>query len=116
LLIGLEEPEMALHPAASGILLSALREGARHRQILVTSHSPDLLDNSDIRDESLLAVESRDGLTRVGHIDEAGKNVLRNQLLTAGELLRQDQLAPDKSSIFDVDNERQLKLFEMNGT
>jgi len=115
LLIGLEEPEMALHPAAAGILLSALREGAARRQILVTSHSPDLLDNPDIPTESLLAVDNHDGLTRIGPIDEAGRTVLRDRLFTAGELLRQNQLAPDASSVFDVDDERQLNLFELNG-
>jgi len=115
LLIGLEEPEMALHPAAAGVLLSALREGALHCQILVTSHSPDLLDNSDIQTDSLLAVDNQDGLTRIGAIDAAGREVLRDRLFTPGELLRQNQLAPDQSTISDVSNERQLRLFEING-
>ena len=114
LLIGLEEPEMALHPAAAGVLLSALREGARHCQILVTSHSPDLLDNSDIPTEALLAVDNLDGLTRIGSIDEAGRTVLRDKLFTPGELLRQNQLAPDSNAISDVRDERQLNLFEIN--
>lgn len=114
LLIGLEEPEMALHPAAASIVLAALREGARHRQILVTSHSPDLIDNTDIPTNSLLAVENDDGLTRIGHVDEANRSVLREGLFTAGELLRQNQLAPDASASSDVDDERQLKLFELS--
>lgn len=115
LLIGLEEPEMALHPAAAGVLLSALREGARDCQILVTSHSPDLLDNSDIPIEALLAVDNLDGITRIGPIDAAGREVLRDRLFTPGELLRQNQLAPDSSAISDVEYERQLSLFEING-
>jgi predicted ATPase len=115
LLIGLEEPEMALHPAAAGVLLSALREGARHCQILVTSHSPDLLDNSDIPTESLLAVDNQHGLTRIGPIDAAGREVLRDKLFTPGELLRQNQLVPDQNTISDVRNEQQLGLFEVNG-
>jgi predicted ATPase len=115
LLIGLEEPEMALHPAAAGILLSALREGARHCQILVTSHSADLLDNSDISTESLLAVENQHGLTRIAPIDTAGREVLRDKLFTPGELLRQNQLAPDLDAISDVRYEEQLGLFEVNG-
>jgi predicted ATPase len=115
LLIGLEEPEMALHPAAASILLSALREGARHCQILVTSHSADLLDNSDIPIEALLAVDNQHGLTRIGPIDTAGREVLRDKLFTPGELLRQNQLAPDQNSISDVKNEQQLGLFEVNG-
>jgi predicted ATPase len=115
LLIGIEEPEMALHPAAAGVLLSALREGARYCQILVTSHSPDLLDNPDIPVESLLAVSNQDGLTQIGPIDTAGRDVMRDKLFTPGELLRQNQLAPDRDAISDVTNERQLGLFDMNG-
>jgi len=115
LLIGLEEPEMALHPAAASVLLSALREGARRCQILVTSHSPDLLDNSDIPTEALLAVSNHDGLTQIGPIDIAGRDVLRDKLFTPGELLRQNQLAPDQNAISDVSNERQLGLFDVNG-
>ncbi len=114
-LIGLEEPEMALHPAAAGVLLSALREGARYCQILVTSHSPDLLDNSDIPVDTLLAVSNHDGLTQIGPIDTAGRQVLRDRLFTPGELLRQNQLAPDEDAINDVAHERQLGMFEMNG-
>jgi predicted ATPase len=116
LLVGLEEPEMALHPAAADVLLAALREASEQRQILVTSHSPDLLDNQDIPTDSLLAVDNIDGLTHIGPIDEAGRNVLREKLFTAGELLRLNQLAPDRDSIFDVNDERQLKLFELNGS
>jgi predicted ATPase len=114
-LIGLEEPEMALHPAAASVLLSALREGSQHCQILVTSHSPDLLDNSDIPTKSLLAVDNQDGLTRVGPIDEESRSILRKKLFTPGELLRHNQLAPDEKTVSDVSHERQLNLFDRNG-
>ncbi len=97
------------------MLLSSLREGSQHCQILVTSHSPDLLDNSDIPTESLLAVDNQDGLTRIGSLDEAGRSLLRDKLFTPGELLRQNQLAPDGRAVSDVSHERQLNLFEMNG-
>lgn len=115
MLIGLEEPEVALHPAAASVLLGALREGSEHCQILVTSHSPDLLDNPDIPTESLLAVDNRDGLTRIGSLDEAGRDLLHKKLFTPGELLRQNQLAPDDETLSDVNHERQLELFEGNG-
>ncbi len=115
LLIGLEEPEMALHPAATSVLLAALRDASQQVQILVTSHSPELLDNSDISTESLLAVQNDEGLTRIGVIDEAGREMLRDKLFTPGELLRQNQLAPDPDSVTDVSAERQLNLFDLNG-
>lgn len=115
LLIGLEEPEIALHPAASSVLLAALREGARHSQILVTSHSPELLDNADIDSDALLAVDNEAGLTRIGPIDDAGRAVLRKGLFTPGELLRLNQLSPRSDTISDVARERQLGLFDTGG-
>jgi predicted ATPase len=113
LLIGLEEPETALHPAATSVLLAALREGARRCQIIVTSHSPDLLDNPDIDTDSLLAVDTRDGLSRIAPVDDAGRDVLRKRLFTPGELLRLNQIAPRSDAVSDVAHERLLGLFEL---
>jgi predicted ATPase len=90
LLIGLEEPEMALHPAATGVLLGALREASLRIQVLVTTHSPDLLDDLDISTEAILAVDNEEGITKIAPIDEAGRSVLKDSLFTAGELLRQN--------------------------
>jgi predicted ATPase len=114
MIVGLEEPEMALHPAAAGVLLAALRVGSRKAQILVTSHSPDLLDNSDIPVDSLFAVDNLDGVTKIAGLDEPSKKSLRENLFTPGELLRQDQLAPDPAALVDVENDRQLGLFDFN--
>ena len=55
------------------------------------------------------------GLTRIGPIDMASREVLKQNLFTAGELLRQNQLAPDVATLVDVSTERQLNLFELNG-
>ncbi len=96
--IGIEEPELAVHPAATAVLLDALRETARHSQVLVTSHSADLLDNVGTSDDSVLAVLAEDGVTRIGPLDEAGRSALKKGLFTAGELLRVDQLIPDPNS------------------
>ena len=115
LTIGLEEPECALYPAATRVLLGALREGSRHCQVLVTSHSPDLLDDPDIPIDAILGVDNRKGLTRIGPIDEAGKDMMKRKLFTAGELLRQSQLAPAEDTLSDVRHERQLNLFDING-
>jgi predicted ATPase len=115
LTVGLEEPESALHPAAGRVLLGALREGSRHCQVLVTSHSPDLLDDPDISVESVLSVDNRQGLTRIGPIDDTGKEMMRRKLFTAGELLRQDQLAPVETVLSDVRSEKQLNIFDQDG-
>ena len=46
LLIGLEEPEMALHPAATGILLASLREAMLFRRLNLGTalRRPNILD------------------------------------------------------------------------
>lgn len=94
-LIGIEEPEAALHPAAAGVLTDGLRDAAEYSQVLVTSHSPDLLDDDDIPEGAILAVVSEDGETRIGPLDGAARSVLKDHLYTAGELLRMNQLQPD---------------------
>ena len=99
LLVGIEEPESALHPAAAGVLLDALRDAANKTQIIIASHSPDLLDDKEFDPESILAVQVRNGITVIADIDEAGRSAVRDRLYTAGELLRIDQLQPNPDSI-----------------
>jgi predicted ATPase len=110
-LVGIEEPEVTLHPAAAGSLLDALREAAGKSQVIVTSHSPDLLDNDGIETDSIFAVDATTGSTRIAPVDEAGRSALRGHLYTAGELLRLNQLSPDPKLVPDPAN-RQLRLFD----
>lgn len=95
--IGIEEPESALHPAAAGVLLDALRDSSERRQVIVTSHSPDLLDRHDFELTELRAVRSMQGETVIGELDQAGALALREDLYTPGELLRTDQLLPARA-------------------
>ncbi|RDV38728.1 chromosome segregation protein SMC [Bradymonadaceae bacterium TMQ3] len=101
-LVGIEEPESALHPAAAGILLDALRDGSERRQVIVTSHSADLLDNKDVSADEIRAVVATGGTTRIGPIDETSRSTLRDHLFTAGELLRMNQLELDADATVDA--------------
>lgn len=96
-LVAIEEPEIALHPGAAEVLLACLQEASLTRQVLVTTHSPDLLDRKDIPVESILAVSADDGNTRISLIDKAGREMLERRLWTAGELMRINQLTPGPS-------------------
>jgi predicted ATPase len=109
-LIGIEEPETALHPAAAGALREALQTAAEQTQIVVTSHSPDLLDDMSLSPDSLLAVVGTAGETRIAALDQASRNALREQLFSPGELLRLNQLAPDADALAAQD-QRQPDLF-----
>jgi predicted ATPase len=100
-LVGLEEPEAGLHPAAVRVLLQALQHASEHRQILVTSHSPGLLDDWNIAASQVIAVDTVGGSTRLGPVDPAAVATMNDHLMTAGELLQQNQLSPDKASEMD---------------
>lgn len=110
-LVGIEEPEIALHPAAAGLLLDGLREASRSTQVIVTSHSPDLLDDQQLDADSILAVYAEAGSTHIAALDQAGRAALLNRLYTPGELLRLNQIRPDpESSPEKID--RQIKLLD----
>jgi predicted ATPase len=109
-LIGIEEPETALHPGASASLREALIIAARHSQVIVTSHSPELLDSPEIGENELRFVEMLSGESVIGNIDQASREVLKDRLFSAGELLRLNQLAPDPE-LFEAIKGEQLRLF-----
>jgi predicted ATPase len=97
MMVGLEEPEAGLHPAAAGVLYDALLEASQFEQVIVTSHSPDLLDREDTPADALRAVAMCDGETIIGNVNQAGRTALREGLYTPGELMRMDQLRPELS-------------------
>ena len=110
-LVGLEEPESALHPGAAAVLLDSLTEVALKAQVIVTSHSPDVLEGRNVPIDALFAVQADAGSTEIAPIDEAAKSALRDRLYTAGELLRAGQLKPDRKHLKDV-KDRQGRLFD----
>src|SRR3712207_1389167 len=77
-----------------GLVLDALREASEAVQVLVTSHSPALLDTDEIDPGLIRAVVFEDGKTVIGPVDAASRTVLERHLYTAGELLRMNQLRP----------------------
>jgi predicted ATPase len=107
-LVGIEEPETALHPAASKALVAALCEAAEQTQILVTTHSTDLLSAMDLVPERLLVVESVGGDSKIGSLDRASIDAIQKHLYDAAELLRMDQLEPD---VKDLERQSQMRLF-----
>ena len=56
----------------------------------------DLLDRELVPVDSILPMVSADGESKIGPLDEVGRSVVREGKFTAGELLRIDQLHPDR--------------------
>lgn len=109
-LVGIEEPETALHPGAAGVLRDGLLAASDMTQTIVTSHSPDLLDGKDISDDHILAVVNQGGETVIGPLDSAGREAIRDRLYTAGELLRLNQLDISQEAVAEI-SPLQLDLF-----
>lgn len=107
-LVGIEEPETALHPSAAAALLDALREATAHTQVLLTTHSPELLDGLDLDMDKLLVVRSRGGTTEIAELDQASLTSIEDELMTAGELLRINQLEPDSGNLAE---QQKLQFF-----
>jgi predicted ATPase len=104
-LVAIEEPETSLHPTAMRALVDALDEATLRTQILLTTHSAEMLDNPTIRPENIRVVQMIDGETVIGPVDEASVEIVRQKLDTLGRLERQNQLEPD---LDDQDRQRQL--------
>lgn len=104
-LVGIEEPETALHPAAANALVGALDEATLSTQVIITTHSPDLLDHPDIRPENVRAVRMIDGRTVIGRVDEASIEIVKDGLNTLGGLERDDSLGIDRD---DLDRQAEL--------
>ena len=98
--IGIEEPETALHPAAAGVLWDALMDGSEREQVLVTTQSPDLLDRKDVPLDAILAVDMQAGKTEIGPVYESSRQLLQERLTTPGELLRQGRLSPTEQVMY----------------
>jgi hypothetical protein len=58
----------------------------------------------------VLAVLAENGNTRIARLDTVGREALEQQLHTAGELLRTDQVRPEPGI-----PTRQMKLFDEGG-
>ncbi|HET9081886.1 MAG TPA: AAA family ATPase [Trebonia sp.] len=96
-MVGIEEPEIALHPAAASVLFDALTEASGHVQVIATSQSADLLDREDLDPGIVRPVAMRDGLTLIGEVDDVSQEIVKQKLYTLGELMRGNQLSPRTS-------------------
>jgi type I restriction enzyme M protein len=85
-LLIVEEPEVHLHPGATAVLFEALKQASQRGAVLITTHSPELLDAA--RDEEILVCDYRSGITRIGPLDSEQRQIVREGLFSAAELMR----------------------------
>ena len=93
-LIAVEEPEATIHPGALESILDVLLAASEAIQVVMTTHSPELLDAKWVTDRHLRMVDWREGATHVGPVSGANRAALQRHLMGAGELLRANALEP----------------------
>lgn len=89
-MIGVEEPEQTVHAGVIPVLVDFLREASLSSLVVVTTHSPDLLDL--VPAEGIRVVDRIDGTTRVARLDDGQQALVKQRLASAGELLRSQGL------------------------
>lgn len=99
-LLAVEEPEATIHPGALGAVLDLLKGATKRMQIVITTLSPEVLDQKWIQDSQIRIVDWAEGATRVTGLSEPSRQALREHLMSAGELLRSDALDPQQP-LFD---------------
>ena len=89
-LTGVEEPELTVHAGMVPLLYDYLAEAALSTQVLITTHSPELLDLIPI--DAVRVVQRVGGVTTVSPVEEHQRRLVRANLTTTGELLRTEGL------------------------
>ena len=96
-LVAIEEPEATIHPGAMETIVDVLLAASERIQVVMTTHSPELLDAKWITDRHLRMVDWRKGATHVADVSEANRAAVRGHLMGAGELLRANALESDQA-------------------
>ena len=91
-LLVIEEPEVAIHLGALRTLVDLLDSRADESQIMITTHSADIIDALPI--DNVRIVWSNEDSSHIAPISEHSKDPVRRGLITSGALLRSDALDP----------------------
>jgi predicted ATPase len=89
-LLVIEEPEIAIHLGALRTLVDILQQESESTQVLITTHSADIVDALDI--DTLRVVWSDLGASNISRVAEHSRQPVRSGLITPGELLRSNSL------------------------
>lgn len=89
-LLVIEEPEVNLHPGAANVVYDVLHAASERGVVLITTHSPELLDRA--RDDEIQVCQYEDGVTKIGPLSSAQRDLVRQGLFSVAELMRADEL------------------------
>ena len=83
-----EEPELNIYPDTTHIIGETIKELSMHNQVIITSHSPDLIDIFPV--DALKIVQKNNHITTVGDIIKRQREAIDEKLFSAGEIMRME--------------------------
>jgi predicted ATPase len=89
----IEEPEQTVHPGALGVLAEAFREASETTQIVITTHSPHLIDY--FKPEEVRVVTLEGGVTRVSPIKRTQIEAVKRRLMSLQDFMLAEGLQPE---------------------
>lgn len=95
--LAIEEPEKAIYPDGLELLCGLLQAAADNYQVLVTTHSPDLI--TYLPAESLQVVEKINGITKVGPLSKSQHDAIAENIFSPGALMRIEGLEREIETI-----------------
>ena len=102
--IGIEEPELTVHPGVLPMLYDYIRQASEVSQIFLTTHSPIMLDVIDLERDAVFVVERADGKTNLKQAGTSQLEPVRKNLLRLSELFQSGEL---QLSLFSVEESMQ---------
>lgn len=81
----IEEPELFIHSGILAMLCDAIQESGLRQQIIITSHSPDLITRFDA--DTIRVVELTDDGTKIDGMDDRLLQVVTEKFMSTSEIL-----------------------------
>ena len=95
--LAVEKPEKEILSRQLGLCSDLLQEARIRYQTLVTSHSPDLLNDFPV--ESFLVLEKEEGVSKIGPIISYQQDILAKKMFNLAELMQMQGLLREGSSL-----------------
>lgn len=90
-----EEPEQTVHPAVLSMLAEAFREASERTQIVVTSHSPHLIEC--FSPEEIRVATMTGAGTQIAPVKQSQVSAVKQRLLSLEELMAAEGLLPEEA-------------------
>ncbi|MGB0386787.1 MAG: AAA family ATPase [Ardenticatenaceae bacterium] len=96
-LLAIEEPEKTLYTTGLGVCSGLLDETTLRYQVLITTHSSDLIN--DFEADSFLVVEKEAGISKIGPLIKFQRDILSQKNFLPGELMQMQGLFREGASL-----------------